>query len=719
MEKLKEYIHFRRQQTDFLEAKEQTDEPVSAAEALKTCLLEMELFLNACQSLKEAVSEDFFASCSMDELAEIWDELYDAIKPDRYEKGWLYPLYAKDKLTDRLGGLLSMVYADLLCGGIFYAVQQDDEKFQLLRELFVICKEQANKSAKDCSKKQTNEAAEYMADTLCRMIGDFYCEHVGEFADDSIRLMLLPDENTVAAKILSCETDLSDLRYLYRYGYYIGENEKTLAAFMNSLDQNRIDIIAETFVGGYVKGFAATGKDITKKKTVKVEYPLGFERVVRRSRKLFAEEGLKAAFVPEAVLSVTGRGQGKRGVFASALNRRFDFDHKDDRGWYLDDRFRLARIRAIEGCYEAHKEEARVHGGPAVIEVFGETEFHPDPEKKNYTYTDEQNKINLSLMAESQKLSNRYIPGDERSFTIIAFPLPEIGEQFQEIFQKIVEVNTLDYELYRDIQQKLIEALDKGSAVEVCGANGNCTNILVRLHELSDPKTQTNFENCVADVNIPVGEVFTSPLLEGTNGTLFVSHVYLGAYEYHDLKLEFKDGMITDYMCSNFKNASESRRFIEDNILHHHTTLPIGEFAIGTNTLAYRLARDYQIEAKLPILIMEKTGPHFAVGDTCYSYAEDIPMRNPDGRECIARDNSISVLRNSDDEAERNRAYFHCHTDITIPFEELGRITVLEKDGTRTDIIRDGRFVLEGTKALNEPLDEAVLQENYKQGGRQ
>ena len=51
------------------------------------------------------------------------------------------------------------------------------------------------------------------------------------------------------------------------------------------------------------------------------------------------------------------------------------------------------------------------------------------------------------------------------------------------------------------------------------------------------------------------------------------------------------------------------------------------------NTTAYRVAREYGIEAKLPILIAEKTGPHFAVGDTCYSWAEDTKVYNPDGKE--------------------------------------------------------------------------------------
>ena len=129
----------------------------------------------------------------------------------------------------------------------------------------------------------------------------------------------------------------------------------------------------------------------------------------------------------------------------------------------------------------------------------------------------------------------------------------------------------------------------------------------------------------------------------------------------------------------------------------------MGEFAIGTNTTAYQAAERYRITEKLPILIAEKLGPHFAVGDTCYSWAEDSPVYNPDGKEIIARDNEISLLRKED----LSRAYFQCHTDITIPYKELGQITAILPDGSRREIIRDGRFAVAGAELLDEPLENA------------
>ena len=113
------------------------------------------------------------------------------------------------------------------------------------------------------------------------------------------------------------------------------------------------------------------------------------------------------------------------------------------------------------------------------------------------------------------------------------------------------------------------------------------------------------------------------------------------------------------------------------------------------------MARDFDIADRLPILIAEKTGPHFAVGDTCYSHCEDTVVFNPDGKEIVARDNEITAEYRKTDIL---KAYFNCHTDITIPYDEIEAITAITADGTEYDIIRDGLFVVEGCEELNIPL---------------
>ena len=335
-----------------------------------------------------------------------------------------------------------------------------------------------------------------------------------------------------------------------------------------------------------------------------------------------------------------------------------------------------------------------------MVEVFGEAPEDLKEKEEAVHLSESQQKLTVEYMTQAGEIQNRYIKGEERSFTIIAFPTPEIGENYPEVFDEVIRINTLNYQKYQKIQQKIIDTLDLGKYVIVKGRGENRTGMKIMLHHLTDTAHQTNFENCVADVNIPVGEVFTSPVLTGTEGTLHVTRVFLNGLEFRDLSLQFEDGKVKDYTCGNFEEEEKNRKYIRDNILFHHDMLPIGEFAIGTNTTAYVAARKYQIEDKLPILIAEKTGPHFAVGDTCYSHAEDVAVYNPDGKEIIARDNECSLLRRTEPE----KAYFNCHTDITIPFDELGEISVVTEEEQVITVIEDGMFVLPGCEELNEPL---------------
>ena len=503
------------------------------------------------------------------------------------------------------------------------------------------------------------------------------------FIGDSVRELVDSEEDFLYQIVMN--SDLNDLRYLYQYGQHIGKNETGIAAFLNGMSDEEIQAMADTYTEGYRIGFAATGKDLSKKTTAQVRYPIGFERMVRAAVKNLEKLNLK----------VTMR------AYSSAANKQYDYDHKEDKALYYDKAYVERRLEVMKTSFEEMKKLANGQAGPAVIEVFGETPFSPETKKEVLKLDEKQQQLSVYDMSMSGQITNQYIIGEERSFTIIAYPVPEIGEKFKEIFAETVKINTLDYTLYQNMQQKIIDVLDQAEKVHITGKNNNKTDLYVSIWPLKDATKESAFENCVADVNIPVGEVFTSPVLKGTTGKLFVSQVYLNELKYLNLEIDFEDGMIRDYTCTNFEKEEECRKYIKENVLMNHETLPMGEFAIGTNTTAYRMARDFDIADKLPILIAEKTGPHFAVGDTCYSHEEDMVTYNPDGKQIVARENDFSKLRSED----MSKAYFNCHTDITIPYDELDKITVIRKDGTTEDIISDGRFVLAGIEELNKPLD--------------
>lgn len=535
-------------------------------------------------------------------------------------------------------------------------------------------------------------------ETLRNILYYYVSDYVGRATEEKIREMVEPEGN-FALKLLS-EADWSDVSSLYRYGEKVTDVEEKTLMHLNSLPQETLKKMADTFTEGYRVGFATCGKDISIKKTVEIRYNLGFEPMVLLAVRNFEKIGLKTVLQRARKNLLCGRGLYGIGFQGASRGRQYEFDHKDDAALILDAHLSTIKTEALERAYEKYGKQARLFGGPAVIEVFGEDSPEYVTSSLSPKYSEEQQKLIRKTSSESMKIQLQYIPEEERSFTIIAFPTPDIGDPYGEIFNETIAINTLDYMKYRDIQQKLIDALDRGEYVVIKGCNGNETNLKIELCKLTDPSSQTIFENCVADVNIPVGEVFTSPVLKGTEGILHVSSVILNGSEYKNLKLTIEDGMVKDYSLDNFETVEENRKFFYENVLHYHKSLPIGEFAIGTNTRAYSFGRKYGIAKKLPILIAEKTGPHLALGDTCYSHDEESPMYNPDGKEVIARENECSRLRDS----KPDEAYFDCHTDITIPFDELAEISVVCKDNSVITLIEEGRFVLEGTEELNDAL---------------
>ncbi len=636
--------------------------------------------------LAEDIADGKTDAYSLQEWESLNEALYRDILPEQYETSYGNPEYAVKLIGETYGRILSFLYAEIR-GMIVFAFEQRMEEILILCEVFI----------EVYNTFEEEELPGY------RRIQQILYWFVSDYSDLTVALRVRQgiDPTLDFATRIIMEEDLSDLRYLYKYGEYISDSVKKTAEFLNQMPQEEIDRIASVYTEGYRIGFVLGNKDLSKKRTVNIRYVLGFERIIRKAIKNFENMGLKPVIYRYAVHTINKRQHIRIGYMGAIPNKQFDYDHKGDSAIYMDRALMERRLGVMRTAYEEYRQLAAEHAGPAVMEIFGEEPFTPVNKEAAYRLSEKQQKISVELANEMAQLTNRYIIGEERSFTIIAFPVPEIGEQFEEIFAETVKINTLDYALYQRIQQVLIDELDQGEKVYIKGCGDNRTDLIVNLCELNDPQKETIFENCVADVNIPVGEVFTSPRLKGTTGVLHVTEVFLNELKYIDLEIRFEDGMIREYSCKNFDEEEENQKYIKENILYHHETLPIGEFAIGTNTTAYVVAEKYHIQDKLPILIAEKMGPHFAVGDTCYSWSEDTQVFNPDGKEIIARDNEVSILRKEDP----GKAYFGCHTDITIPYSELGALTVIRKDGTLVPIIKDGRFVLAGTEELNKPFE--------------
>lgn len=484
------------------------------AEPYRSYFNQMAAFTAQIEELARLQLREDLDAFTLEELQQLNDRLYADILPEHYTESYANPAYAVRMLGADLGPLLSAFYAQFRAAIVFaYECRLTDITIlcETLIEIYNMF-----------------EDSEPQARAVRDVLYWFFSDYTDVTLTYRIREQL--DPGLSFAKDIIVESDLSDLRYLYRFGEYISDSELQIASYLNSLPEETIEKMASTYTEGYRKGFAVMGRELSKKKTVSIRYELGFERMIRAAIRQFEEMGLEVILYRAAVWSVTMSPNRKIGYHGTSANMQFDYDHRYDQTIYLDKAFKERKLAVLRTAYENCKKLAAEYAGPAVVETFGEDGFEPVNKPEAYSLSEKQEELQIAYSNEAMPVVNQYIPGDETSFTIIAFPVPAIGKDFAEIFHETIRINTLDYEEYKKIQQNLVDVLDQAEYVTVTGnaEAGNETRMKISLHALTDPAKQTNFENCVADVNIPVGEVFTSPVLGRNRRLLHVSQVTLG-----------------------------------------------------------------------------------------------------------------------------------------------------------------------------------------------
>jgi aminopeptidase len=631
------------------------------------------LIIRLCK-LEEELTEEYFNQ-PFDILYKENTALYEELLPDNYTTSYANPQYCVKILGEDFGQLFSWFYT-LYRNYLTYAFYHKQFKMEEYNQLFIKVYEFIKNNDLDYEDLQ-DVITGVMREDRSREV---YYQYKEQYDPDFL----------FYHKIVN-NADLNDQRYLFRMGMYITDNEIKASRFTSEkLSDEEIKTLANQIVTAYYNGFIRDNKDVSCKSSIGFLPTVGLERLYREMIDRFDthENKLSTSFL---------------GYRSTRANEQYDNDHKFDIALFLDEEYKIQRIKDYTKGLEKTKAILDDYSGIMYIEKFGDPQFSPQPKKENLKLSKDQQSVYQEFNSEIMQLINSYIPRSKTSFCIVGFPTPKIGKHYEDIFKETVNINMLDSSKYESIQSKIIDTLDKADYVHVKGKGDNKTDFRLKMQPLDNPNSQTNFVNSGASVNIPCGEVFTAPQLKDTNGTLHVFETYQRGYRFDNLILEFRDGYTSDYSCTNFDSDEENKKYILENLFFPHESLPIGEFAIGTNTLAYKMARKFDIMNLLPVLILEKTGPHFAIGDTCFSRKEDSDMFNPISKKVIcSKDNEKSLLRKTDP----MEAYTNKHEDVVLPFDDIEYISAITNDGTQIDVIRNGRFVLTGTEELNAPLEE-------------
>ena len=471
------------------------------------------------------------------------EELFRDLEEARYPSSWLNPSFAVKKAGSS-GQLLAVWYAEALSLAASIYEKKTEYTAAVLETTIQIFNVFEQDDIADKEKAVRDVIYDYLYDYAPMMAGDYLsanCDPGCRFAYDILMNADL--------------TDTGENSWLYSYGERITKEELEAAGLLAKLPEEVIEKMAEAYTGGYIRGFAMTGKDIRKKSAVLCYFPLGFDRFMRAAVRQFEKAGLKVILNRQPVHLINARFSGNVRVgFYGASNPQYAFDHREDLALFWGDKLKACRLQAQAAACARMKEKLAQLSGHACVEVFGEPVFTPVQKPEAPVFSEHQLEVNRAYLEQYHELMQDFTPEEETSFTIIAWPVPSVAEAFagktgmdpfeayREIFMKLVEINTLPADRWEKIQQHLIDALDRAEYVEVKGRGENETNMKVMLHTLRDPASETNFENCLSDVNIPAGEVFTTPVLTGTTGLLHVGHVYIGGYLFRDLKIRFENG---------------------------------------------------------------------------------------------------------------------------------------------------------------------------------
>ena len=166
-------------------------------------------FLLQIEETKTWLWEGGLTKAPLEELVQRNHALYEDIMPENYESSYANPAYAVEKLGEEFGAMLAFLYTEMrsLIGFVF---EKRLEELVIRMELFT-----PQRPAKE---------------TIRQILYWFASDYADVAAQRRIYDMVVPEENFAADIIRNSDTD--DVRYLFAYGEYVGENELEVARFM-------------------------------------------------------------------------------------------------------------------------------------------------------------------------------------------------------------------------------------------------------------------------------------------------------------------------------------------------------------------------------------------------------------------------------------------------------------------------------------------------------
>ena len=141
-----------------------------------------------------------------------------------------------------------------------------------------------------------------------------------------------------------------------------------------------------------------------------------------------------------------------------------------------------------------------------------------------------------------------------------------------------------DWDAQREFQEQLFELLDPASEVRVVSGDTDLQMSVDGMNALND----------YGEKNMPGGEVATSPVVDGVEGTLLVDIPFReNGREVHDARFEFEDGEVVEYDARRNEDVLASLLDTDEGIRR------VGELGIGMNRGIDRLTHNTLFDEKM------------------------------------------------------------------------------------------------------------------------
>ncbi len=708
-----------------------------------------EYLVYACD-LEEKRGTDYLKYASLQELKDEQKKVYQDLTTEGYMTGFA-GMSNMNNQAKEVGLALSMFSA------VFLKAPEEafkHRRFRLLKlmDLYVELH------------KRISSRGQVKAEALISLYQDFVRHDLADAESIFFTETFSPSDEYLTEIVT--EHNLTEPYYLYELGIPVGECELGWYKAFLGMDDVLVNDAAAALVDGFemdLKGKEpqhpyrrySDSEDYTiRRKGVAVDYPAGCEALARKVTEKLLERG----YVPFI-----------RKAESMAVSPAFTREHKGDLMRFPIEEAQSMTEATAAKCAEDNEAMLKGFAGSITIRQGVEAvRMIPEPRGKGpggrpqrlfgrYSLRQSEKKAQdtealkerfLAVVAEKGELS-------QCGHISMILPAYEPSETFPGKLAKYLKLASEKIYAERP-QQVLCDVMDKASYVYLEGKGDNVTDLLVALHPIRDPKTETNFQSDSGNNVLPGGCVFTIPQLAETNGVLHLEEAKAAGVTFRNLKLTFEEGVICDYSCENFETEAENRQLIRNKLFRGSDTLPISELSIGTNTEAYKaLCAEEDGWQELEGLLRKALMPSIVIGEEAASIrgavrynagvgktvlAEGVqeepaeesvqagePAEAAEGVEAV-KEAEEAALENAsekntdkgqEEEKPAEQTAFRGadrgaeHTSergskvswrLSIPFESIAQLSAISEEGIRTDIMREGIFVLIGTDHLNIPL---------------